>query len=182
MHFFFILEPKENFDNFLLKETKLNEIIRRSISRELSQEKINSYRIPTHTSLLTNLNEIEPKNIDVLNKGTKKHVLLSNSWSFSLPDWFKATFGLVIPPLIVLMLHLACKYNRCTLINLNIPQKWTQYFSYETTAILVGFLLLQALLSLLPIGKKVGGPSCVNGTLQYRCNGQYNLMIVLQKI
>ncbi|KAK6631734.1 hypothetical protein RUM43_013798 [Polyplax serrata] len=165
------IKVREKIGDYPKTESKLNEIIRRSISRELSQEKTNSYRIPPHTSLLTSLNEKDAKKYEGFSKESQMRPKKKLFSSFSLPVWFKTGFGLTVPPLVVLTLHLACKFNQCRFNRINISRNWQNYINLEAGGIVFAFTLLQAILSVLPIGKIVSVPAGVNGSLQYRCNG-----------
>ncbi|PSN36802.1 hypothetical protein C0J52_19387 [Blattella germanica] len=58
-----------------------------------------------------------------------------------------------------------------------VPFDWQTYFDWEVSAVCLGFIALQLILSVLPIGKLVDGLPGKLGKLQYRCNGVVNLII-----
>jgi hypothetical protein len=54
-----------------------------------------------------------------------------------------------------------------------IPLDWKAYFDLEVAALYLGFVALQFVLSIIPVGKVVGGLPDKLGILQYRCNGNF---------
>lgn len=57
--------------------------------------------------------------------------------------------------------------------NFRIPLDWKAYFDLEVAALYLGFVALQFVLSIIPVGKVVDGLPDKLGRLQYRCNGNF---------
>ena len=57
--------------------------------------------------------------------------------------------------------------------NFRIPRDWKAYFDLEVAALYLGFVVLQFVLSVIPVGKLVDGLPDKLGRLQYRCNGNF---------
>jgi hypothetical protein len=57
--------------------------------------------------------------------------------------------------------------------NFTIPLDWKAYFDLEVAATCLGFIVLQFMLSIIPVGKLVDGLPDKLGRLQYRCNGKF---------
>jgi hypothetical protein len=54
-----------------------------------------------------------------------------------------------------------------------LPLNWKAYFDLEVFALFLGFIVLQFMLSIIPVGKVVDGLPDKLGRLQYRCNGNF---------
>ena len=54
-----------------------------------------------------------------------------------------------------------------------IPLDWKEYFDLEVAALYLGFIALQFVLSIIPVGKVVDGLPDKLGIRQYRCNGNF---------
>ena len=52
-----------------------------------------------------------------------------------------------------------------------IPLDWKAYLDLEVAALFFGFIVLQLVLSILPVGKLVDGMPGKLERLKYRCNG-----------
>lgn len=56
--------------------------------------------------------------------------------------------------------------------NFRIPFDWRMYFDLEVAAVYLGFVVLQLVLSIIPVGRLVDGLPDKLGRLKYRCNGK----------
>lgn len=159
------------------KDSQLNEIIRRSISRDISQEKASTLRRSTRISTMRDSDESSRK-VDGISKSLASKALsrkpLGPEYEFG--GWLGALIIVIALPLLVLTAHLACTREQCTLSKFHIPRNWHVYFNLEAAEIVLGFVLLQAILSVLPIGRRVSGPPGRNGALVYRCNGNLKIL------
>lgn len=174
---------KDVFHEDFSKDSALNEIIRRSISRDVSQEKSQGLRRSSRVSAAARENK-EAKRLDGISevspkaKPTPKLQTVTTLRSI-LISYIGNLIGLVAFPAIVLLLHLACTRDQCTLTKFHIPRNWRVYLNLEAAEIVLGFVLSQAILMLLPIGRNVGGQLGRNGTLIYRCNGELKIFFVI---
>lgn len=82
---------------------------------------------------------------------------------------------LALPLLVTRM----CTKNKCTVMEVpDIPTKLEYYYDLKAVGIIAGFLLVQLLLGLIPLGRKVNLP---NGAV-VRCNGFINVLVSLALI
>ncbi|KAI0209040.1 Delta(14)-sterol reductase LBR [Lamellibrachia satsuma] len=82
-------------------------------------------------------------------------------------------------PLAVFLINLACSTDSCTLqLCPVIPMRLTDYFDLHATLIYIGWILIQAAIATLPLGKVVEGLQLRTGQkLRYRCNALFALML-----
>ncbi|XP_038047003.1 delta(14)-sterol reductase TM7SF2-like isoform X1 [Patiria miniata] len=84
-----------------------------------------------------------------------------------------ALFIMISLPVFIYYLYFACDKNSCavTLLPL-LPGSWDEIFDLQVFMIFLGWVAFQAVLYMLPIGKKVKGlPLRTGRRLQYRMNG-----------
>ncbi|XP_069702526.1 delta(14)-sterol reductase TM7SF2 isoform X2 [Periplaneta americana] len=79
----------------------------------------------------------------------------------------------------LLLTHIYCSKANYGIKDFKIPLDWRAYFDIEVAALFLGYVLLQFVLSILPVGKVVDGLPDKLGRLQYRCNGFLNTFITL---
>lgn len=96
---------------------------------------------------------------------------------------FGGTFGVlllqIISPLSLLAAHLYSSKAQYGVKNFTIPFNWKAYFDLEVAALCLGFIVLQFVLSIIPVGKLVDGLPDKLGRLQYRCNGLLSAIITV---
>ncbi|XP_014785587.1 delta(14)-sterol reductase TM7SF2 isoform X1 [Octopus bimaculoides] len=88
---------------------------------------------------------------------------------------------IILFPLATFYLVLLCHKYQCSITSLpKIPKNWKYYFDPYSASIVVGWFLLQSVLAIIPVGRKVTGqPLPSGGRLTYRCNGFFALVVVL---
>lgn len=170
------------------KDSTLNEIIRRSMSRDISQEKVGTLRRSSRISTAAATRENEAsKKIDGLSQNIiSKAKATAKARIPTLRSKLISTFGslivLALPVAFTLLLHLSCTRDQCTLSKFHIPRNWRVYLNLEAAEIVLGFTLLQAILLLLPIGRIAQGPVGRNGSLTYRCNGLLSSVLTIAMV
>lgn len=107
---------------------------------------------------------------------------LSKSETHDIKE-FGGIFGvlllqILVPPSI-LAAHLYCSQTQSGVKNFRIPLDWKAYFDLEVAALYLGFVALQFVLSVIPVGKVVDGLPDKLGRLQYRCNGVLSCTITV---
>ena len=70
----------------------------------------------------------------------------------------------------------------CDIRNIpKLPVNWRSFFDVEASLIFLGWFAFQAILYMIPVGRVVSGQPIIIGNharLPYRCNGQYQALVV----
>ncbi|XP_076234062.1 lamin B receptor [Calliopsis andreniformis] len=85
--------------------------------------------------------------------------------------WFGTLLLIFLTPLIAIVPQLMCTQDQCKFEYPQIPTDLHSLISLKIFSIYLGFFLFVAIVSMIPIGKKVDGPQSRIGRLQYRLNG-----------
>ncbi|KAJ8674040.1 hypothetical protein QAD02_005302 [Eretmocerus hayati] len=95
--------------------------------------------------------------------------------------WLGALLLILSSPVFTLAIQLACSNGHCSSKNFRIPKyrDWRLFVNLEAFLAYGGFLLFVAVLSALPIGKRIDGQQTRSGRLQYRLTGIWILLLSL---
>ncbi|XP_036437191.1 delta(14)-sterol reductase LBR [Colossoma macropomum] len=121
--------------------------------------------------------ELEKKAESILQQATPREAIKTTELEFG--GRFGVLFWLLFLPVMVLALLILCAQEDASLLNFPLmPPPLHSLWDCQVFGIVLLWLLFQAVLSLLPVGKVVEGMPLKNGTtLKYRINGFYALII-----
>lgn len=124
--------------------------------------------------------EMDEKEVEVNDTDTDNGVLskLACLIQFSLSCKYHLLL-MLLPLMLVYGLFLTCKTEKkCTIMKLPLIPKLEKFFKWKSLSYVFGWFTFQAVISMLPFGKIVAGPTHPNGSrLQYRLNGLASFFI-----
>lgn len=85
--------------------------------------------------------------------------------------WFGSFMHILLTPLTTILPQLMCTQKQCKFGYPEISTDLNSYINTKAFTAYLGFFLFMAIVSLIPVGKKVDGPQSRIGRLQYRLNG-----------
>ncbi|XP_033103942.1 delta(14)-sterol reductase TM7SF2-like [Anneissia japonica] len=115
--------------------------------------------------------------IDVPLQSFSSRVAKTTHYEFGGP--IGATFTVVFLPLFMYYLYFVCGKEKCELtLKPDFSKNWKDYYDFEAYMIFLGWMVFQAALYILPIGKVCQGQQLKNGSrLQYRLNGFFAFFV-----
>lgn len=87
--------------------------------------------------------------------------------------WFGSFMHILLTPLTTILPQLMCTQKQCKFGYPEISTDLNSYINTKAFTAYLGFFLFMAIVSLIPVGKKVDGPQSRIGRLQYRLNGNF---------
>lgn len=103
---------------------------------------------------------------------------------FRLGDTLSALFWIFLVPSLAIGLYLLCQKESCTILKApRLPKTLGAYFHWKLYVGYLGFLVIQAVIQALPVGRTVQGfPSKAlkhRISYEYRLNGKVNLLVTV---
>ncbi|XP_021923962.1 delta(14)-sterol reductase isoform X2 [Zootermopsis nevadensis] len=159
--------------------------VRRSREPSLPSVLRRSTRIAVHEEFEDRLEET--KRIEQLKVSINAEVEYPEKLSLKLENHevkeFGGVFGVlllqIISQLLLLATHLYCSEVQYGVNNFRIPFDWRVYFDLEVAALYLGFVVLQLVMSIIPVGKLVDGLPDKLGRLKYRNNGLLSAIVTV---
>jgi len=121
----------------------------------------------------------DAKNDNAANKSPKKTAKGKSGFPYEFGGPIGTFFMGIGLPAFMLYLNFACTKKSCDIRKVpSFSKDWRTYFDAEAAGIYVGWVLFQAILAVLPIGKVVQGMPVKGGKrLDYRCNGFLSFLV-----
>jgi len=168
----------EAVEKVLEKSSMIASVISRATSKKLEDApQRNSARIAAKLSAIDSDIDKKDKFADVPTIDVKRRsggaALFGGAWA--MPIW---TF--IVPAYVVSIVILSGKSDPKLEKLLDLPKRVEYYLDWKAAAVFLGWLTFQALVYMIPIGRKVDGMHIVHGSkLKYRLNGVWALFLTL---